>query len=409
MPIRQRTHQAKDGSIRIYKQAYFTDQAGKFRAKIVKTVEEGEAWILEKRALDKNDRLDPASPVRFKTVANLWLQNRKSEKLARITLQQAERDLENYILPHWGHLRFRELCPQDAIDFFAKLSKKGVSGQPLSASTQRRIRCTLQGVLDLAKNKKLLTQDVLSSVKIKGTKPTRVTPSEAETRAIIEEALKPSTPAFARALAVLLNFTGMRGEEARALVWGKVNFEQRTIRVDQAANSWGEIIEPKTEASKRTYAGVDTLVMAVLQQLRDERNARARPETRFTGPGDFVFGTGTGRVFSHNNLIERVYGPLQVRAGVSKTTIRAGKEKVVGKFGLHAPRRSVGSLAHAHGELSIAAISKLLGHQDPSFTLRTYIGATQDGAEHGEGISRTFAALKFANSMPKANLKLVKG
>ena len=395
----------KDGSLSALRyQAYFTDNRGKFRSATVDTVADGERWLAGQQALAEKGVVEP-SKVKFGRIAAEWLDEQR-QSLTRLGVLHAESDLRHYVIPAFGHRRLSELTPQDFIDFFAKLARSGVSGRPLKASTIRGLRATLSGVLARARLKNLLVRDVLADVKIRGDGPRRPTPDEDEVAAILREALRPTTSNFARAFVLTLHLTGCRGGELRALRWRDVDFDRRTIAIRNAADRWGTIKGPKTTAGVRSLEEIDALVLNALVALRAERDAR--PERlRFTGPDDFVFCTGRGTAFSHQNLAARVYSPVQVAAGVTRISMQHGKPVTVGKYALHAARRAYGSLLHQKGAMPIRAIASQLGHKHANFTLATYIQETSAAADRGRAVSAAFATLDLQETVQKSKLTVV--
>jgi integrase len=106
-----------------------------------------------------------------------------------------------------------------------------------------------------------------------------------------------------------------------------------------------------------------------LQPELPEELAVWRATTRRSEPGDYVFGTSTGRIDSRNNIRRRVL----VRA-VEVANERGGVEPLPEGLSPHALRRSYASWLVAEGE-DPAYVMEQLGHTDPTMTLRLYAKA----------------------------------
>jgi hypothetical protein len=87
-----------------------------------------------------------------------------------------------------------------------------------------------------------------------------------------------------------------------------------------------------------------------------------------------VFASQAGTPYSYSNLWNRVWQLARDAAGIP------GEE--VGAF--HSFRRTLGSLIHDQGAKSDRQLSDWLGHHDPAFTVREYVGAMDDGLGDAE-------------------------
>jgi integrase len=94
-----------------------------------------------------------------------------------------------------------------------------------------------------------------------------------------------------------------------------------------------------------------------------------RGRTEYPSDLSPVFATTTGTPYSYSNLWNRVWQPARDAAGIP------GNE--VGAF--HAFRRTLGSLIHDQGAKTDRQLSDWLGHHDPAFTVREYVGQMTTG------------------------------
>lgn len=173
--------------------------------------------------------------------------------------------------------------------------------------------------------------------------------------------------------------SGMRRGEALGLRWRDVQFEHRTLRVEQTVGlEGGKTVvkpKPKTEASRRTIA-VDAAIIAALEDHRDRQQEQRVQADDAWQDHDLVFASGHGTPINPNNLL-RDFWRLVAQAGV--------------------PRIRIHDLRHTHITLAIqagapiAAVSRRAGHARVSTTMDIYAQVTPD--MHSEVADRISALL----------------
>jgi integrase len=84
---------------------------------------------------------------------------------------------------------------------------------------------------------------------------------------------------------------------------------------------------------------------------------------------DPVFASSVGTPLSYSNVWNRVLDPARKAAGIDS--------REVGAF--HAFRRTLASVVHQSGEKTDRQICDWLGHHDPKFTMKTYVGTIDEG------------------------------
>jgi integrase len=184
-----------------------------------------------------------------------------------------------------------------------------------------------------------------------------------------------------RALLMTAALTGMRASELRGLRWSDVDLNRRQIHVRQRADRYRKIGAPKSAAGTRTIPFGDMVV----NTLREWKVACPK------GLADLVFPTGIGTIESHANIINRIFNPAQMAAGI----VSEGKPK----YGLHAlrhfyaswciNRRKDGGL-----ELPPKTVQARLGHASIVMTLDRYghlFPNHDDGAELAAAEKALFA------------------
>ena len=101
--------------------------------------------------------------------------------------------------------------------------------------------------------------------------------------------------------------TGLRPSELRGLPWSKVDLSGATVSVAQRADEDCKIGPPKTAAAYRAIH----LPPHVVLMLKEWR--LMSPRTR----SDLDFPTQSDQPMAHNNICNKAWYPLQVRAGVT--------------------------------------------------------------------------------------------
>jgi integrase len=141
--------------------------------------------------------------------------------------------------------------------------------------------------------------------------------------------------------------TGLRIGELLALRWQDVDLLGGVLHVEHSLSRDGKLTEPKTEAAVRTVPLSVGLVEVLLAW---------KPE--HAEDGDYVFPSRNGGPLSYWNVRDRGFAPAARAAGIEGISV-------------HDLRHSAASLLVASG-LSVVDVASILGHSDPSVTLKTY-------------------------------------
>jgi integrase len=173
---------------------------------------------------------------------------------------------------------------------------------------------------------------------------------------------------ISRAMVLTALSTGVRQGELRALPWSCINFEESTLRVQQAVKTeTSKIGDPKTKRGFRTIP-VPSKTMQSLRELK--------MQSRFSGDNDLVFATGAGL-------------PKQ------KKTLRELIERASNRAGI--ARMVWGDMRHFFASVQLSALGEdwaevaaLMGHSNPSFTYRQYGHFSKNEAKQEK--ARTAAA-----------------
>jgi integrase len=268
--------------------------------------------------------------------------------------------VENQIVPHIGAMMLQKVRPLHVEQWHTHLRTKGrADGKGgIAPRTIGHAHRVLSSALNDAAENDLVMRNVLQSKS-----PPKVPDDE---MIIVQD-----VPAFiatiktnGRALyvpAMTSLFTGMRRSEILALKWGRVDLDQKVIKVLEAlefTTAHGiRFKPPKSKAGRRDITLPDILV----DVLRDYRKAQLELRMKL----------GTGKLHDNDLLFADIDGaplsPNAVSAAWSDSAARIGMPEVT----FHALRHTHASQLIDAG-VDIVTISKRLGHAKPDITLRVY-------------------------------------
>ena len=320
-----------------------------------------------------------------------WLATAEKNRLERATIEGYRQHLDLHIAPNLGRVKLSQLSAPMVREFEDKLSRGApapgaTDGSVRSPAMVRKIRTSLGGLLADAQERGLVARNVVRELRAnrrrgkerraerrqRGRLKVGVDiPDAAEIKAIIDVADGRWRPFILAAI-----FTGLRISELRGLRWKDVDLKKRELHVNQRADRYQHIDAPKSEAGHRTVPLTPKLV-SVLTEWK-----LACPK----GEAGLVFPDGKGKVEWHTNIINRVWIPLQIAAGVTEPVMRNGrivrdengKPVVKAKYtGFHALRHFYASWCinrEADGglELPPKVVQERLGHSSITITLDVY-------------------------------------
>lgn len=162
-------------------------------------------------------------------------------------------------------------------------------------------------------------------------------------------------------LILLASLCGLRNSEIRGLPREAFDRVKLTIHVYQRCDRGGTVGLPKSAAGHRLVP-VPKRVASMLDDLLASHDH------------GLVFCTKNGRPLSHSNINRDYWFPSLREAGIEE------------RWGIHRLRHFYASLLFDEG-LPLPTISRLLGHSNASFTLRTYIHLFER-ARSGDNLNR---------------------
>jgi integrase len=224
-----------------------------------------------------------------------WLSTRK--RIRPTTKMHYRRDIENFLIPHIGHLIVGDLNSRQLDAAFAQIAAtRNRAGQPQTVCTLQHIQATLRAALSRAQRDRLITDNPARGMEL----PPRERPQpEVWTEARVAEwkatGARPVIAVWTAAqLASFLDYVrgdtlyalwwlialrGLRRGEAAGLRWVDIDLHEGQLSVVRQRTTAGYDVHegpPKSAASRRQVA-LDKHTVQVLRQQR-ERQQQRRPD-----------------------------------------------------------------------------------------------------------------------------------
>lgn len=293
--------------------------------------------FLHKLANDLNDGTY-ANPDRGRItvaqVAETWFRSHAPTlKVSTATSYRGVLDL--LVLPRWKQVTIAEVTFADTAAWMGDLISAGVSAQ-----RARHAYGILAQMLDYAVADRRLIANPIRGMKLPPL-PIRQRHRYLTHSELLQVAMASGN---ARPLIMVLGYTGLRWSEAVGLRTRDVDFDRGRFQIDRSMVEVAgklHVTTPKTH--ERRSVPVPSLVMDTLNPL---------------GPEDLLFTTELGQPHLGSNFRRKAWMPALERAEVEPLRI-------------HDLRHTAASLAVSAGA-SVLAIARMLGHADPSVTLRVY-------------------------------------
>jgi integrase len=363
MTVRKRSWTAPDGTP---KQAWlvdYRDQAGKRRSKQFARKKDADKYEENaKQEVRQGRHTHARDSVTVAVAADLWIRAGEAEGLERSTIKRYRELARLHVVPKFGAQKLSALTKAQVQEWRQELLLSQ------SRSMASKIIRALSAILNNAMEIGAVAQNVAASVKVGRLKREAekiVPPDRADLKKLIKAATDTERPLILTAIT-----TGLRSSELRGLRWQDIDLETGTITVCQRADEWGQIGPPKSEAGRRTIPIPPELV-AELKRWK----LRCKPSAL-----GLAFPSATGTPVRHNNLLRRMYFPLQVRAGLGVPKLdKAGKPQVgkegepilTGKYSFHALRHAAAS-SWIESRIDLKRLQVWIGHESIQLTLDTY-------------------------------------
>lgn len=337
--------------------------------------------------------------ITFQALSEMYLKDiAKTQKPKAVT---SHRDRLKRINQHIGHFEIKDITANHIRNLIKELEKpvKRSNGtvKPLAPATIRGYFRTVSCVFSFACQNDFLTENVCLGKKI----------SLPKVDEGVEKMIQPETlNAYIKALETapikyktffkLILATGMRTGEALALKWQDIDFQEKTISINEAASYIPEIgtiyQEPKTKASMRTIVVSDTVIVSLKELKLSQTEERLKagylwkrnpdnPSEEYCENHNKCNKQCKGFCSKHCKMFlqqERVFtGALG--APLAYTTMRnyiqkVGKRNNLPHITVHGLRHSAVSMLIDSGE-ALPAIAAFVGHANTQTTSRVYAHA----------------------------------
>ena len=294
---------------------------------------------LETLKRELNLGIDISDETTFREYADHWFRTTRSIGLKPQSTVRLERLMENYLYPIIGQMKLRDIKP-------AHIRTIMSSASGLGRKSQSDLLSLMKAVFALAVDDNIILRTPVSStVKARGKNTEEAEPLTPEQ----EKALL--TAAEGRrvypAVFIILH-TGLRFGELTGLMWSDIDYEGRVIHVRRhvvyVAGS-----KPFLEEGAKTDAGVRDIPMpdVLASYLKNLQR---------TTSSIFVFPNRKGQLYSHS-AFSCLWSSLDKHAGFHTHP--------------HQLRHTYATKLFEQG-LDIKQIQYVMGHADPSITLRIY-------------------------------------
>ena len=319
--------------------------------------------------------------VTVAVAADLWISKAEADERERSTIKQYRELARLHVVPFIGHQKLSRLSRPMVENY-----RDTLIANRSKAMTQKAVRA-LSSILSEAQRRGLVAQNVARGVKVerRGRDKGKIEiPSRDDLKVLLEMATAIEKPLILTAI-----MTGLRSSEIRGLRWQDVNFVDMAINVRQRADQWGQIGPPKSEAGYRCIPMASGLA-ATLKEWK----LRSLPNSL-----DLVFPNCSGKPIWHQNLLRRLFIPLQIRAGLIRPHLDAhgkckadilGGKLFTGKYGLHSLRHAAASGWIAQ-KIDLKRLHCWMGHSGIQITLDTY-GHLMDDKDQDAAIAEAAQA-----------------
>ncbi len=340
----------------------FRDQDGKQRSRSYATMNAAKAGHAELRTDVHRGEYRADTKQTFREYADEWkrtYQGRTGRGIREETLTEYRRDLDRAIA-FLGKHRLASLTTKHVREFEGSLRAEG-----LKSGTRRRILAPLKACLAQAVEDGDLRTNPTAGVRLVVADQSNgeAEPVKTLTQDELNRLVKHVGDGWHGLMVRLMAQTGIRIGEALGLRWQDVDTLTGRIHIRQRVRA-ASVNAPKSENGKRE--------VPLSEALGRDLTAHWM-ESPFSKPEDLVFPTATGKPQHATNLY-RWFTPAAERAGVPWA-------------GFHTLRHTAASRWLMSGKVTIAQVSRLLGHHDPGFTLRTYIHVTPADLPSGDALA----------------------
>ncbi len=244
-----------------------------------------------------------------------------------------------------------------------KVNKKTGCREPLSIRTVRSRRSILVAIFNQAMIDGLISQNPVSPVAVKGKRNCDFAEEELFlTEDEVTSLLKFLSTEYPRLLPIAFfgAYLGIRRSELLGLRWSAVDFQKKTITIQNTVVKVKSIIEKestKTRSSRRCLPLFDGAYKCLMQVNREQDDYRTFFGNTYKNAGDYIFTKEDGSCYDPDLL--------------SKQFTKAMKKYGRPEISLHKLRHSCASMAINRG-WNVKQLQYWLGHSDVQTTMNIY-------------------------------------
>ena len=265
--------------------------------------------------------------------------------------------MRKYLVTYFGEQPLEDIRPEEVQRFFAQCKR-------LAPKTVRSMATALSSSFRTAINWGFVEVNPVRGIMLPPKRAVR--PRRALTTKEVQDLLAHLDDPC-RMIVVLILLTGMRIGEVLAMRWGKIDWKNRTILVDEGVYE-GELSTPKTEAAIRSLP-MSRMLFAQFQRWHGKQ---------IHDPAEFVFHSVAGTPHCRRNLMHRQLEPAAASAGI-------------GAVGWHTLRRTHSTWLKDAGAAP-TVIQHQLGHSDPRLAFELYVMSVP--GERRKAVERVSTQLK---------------
>jgi integrase len=322
--------------------------------------------------VDKGELRSAPTGITVSDLLDLYLDGLDADqRLSEKTRYDYRHSTEDYVRPHLGNLRLRDVTPDAILAWQRKLTKEGgtkrkkdadgklLHGKGLSPNTVRLARSPLAGAFKLAMSSGMITINPVAQIprpRPARSIPKHWSPEQAREFLALMEGDR-TWPIWAFLLG-----TGLRIGELVWLRWPNVGLPERRVRIVDFAATLGHDLLPskgKSHDAVRTIDLDDGLVN-VLKRQRSIQAAEKLAAIQFED-SEYVFTKPEGGAY-HPQRVSRVLGVYSQELGLPRLTA-------------HGLRHTSATLMLASG-VSPKVAAERLGHSDASLFTNLYSHVT---------------------------------
>lgn len=362
--IRKRSWKTAAGESKVAWLVDYRDNSGKRRFKQFDRKKDADAWRVDTSFdVSRGVHTADSQSITVAEAAQRWMDAAINRGCRRSTLHGYDNLSRLHICPFIGSIKLSALTRPMVVQFRDQLNDAGRS----PAMTKKAVRA-LSLILNEAMEQSLVAQNVVIGVKLssgKGTSEPIEIPTRKELQALIKACDDKELPLIMTAI-----FSGLRAGELRGLRWQDIDLINSKLTVSQSADLWNKIGAPKSSAAYRTIP----VPASLIKTLKAWKLACPPSEL------DLAFPNSKGTVFGYQNLLQRVFFPIQVRAGLSRPAMdksgqpkldKDGKPELIGKYGFHSLRHAAAS-GWIEQNVDLKRLQTWLGHANIQISLDTY-------------------------------------